>query len=36
MVGRRGGPQSTDWPGVVDTALEMMVAGGIIEPEPEP
>ena len=23
----------TDWPGVVDTALEMLVAGGVIEPE---
>ena len=25
----------TDWPGVVDTALEMLVAGGVIEPEPD-
>jgi hypothetical protein len=24
-----------DWPGVVDTALEMLVAGGVIEPEPD-
>src|SRR5882757_3857174 len=25
----------TDWPGVVDTALEILVAGGVIEPEPD-
>ena len=25
----------TDWPGVVDAALEMMAAGGILEPEPD-
>jgi hypothetical protein len=26
----------TDWSGVVDAALEMLVAGGILEREPEP
>ena len=25
----------TDWPAVVDAALEMLVAGGILEPEPD-
>jgi hypothetical protein len=25
----------TDWPGVVNAALEMMVAGGILESEPD-